>query len=251
MKQVVGYTNWCAVSGYFDGDGTVELELGKLTLRFLLLWVDNCYAQVEQIRDSLEANGIATELIVRDKKGANHLAVGRIAHAKEIALQMIQSGCCFKKLRELSAVVDYFGDKLTGDQTVKIFNGCVRNGTRSGFERESKLPLTYFEARRLQADLAGRGAASVRLKVGEELRLTIIGEGKEFGLSVETLAKKHRLGKTTISRILRGQLGERRLLRRGTRTTLDWTTVPYVISPSRVLEQERTEYRLLMSKGVG
>lgn len=219
-QSLRGYSGWCAVSSYFDGDGTVEIQVSKLTLRFKLSWADNWRNQLEQIKRFLEAQGIVCERVVY-AKGAWHLVIGRIDSLRRAAAEMLQSGCSYKKRRELSALVSYYDNRLTGDRVIGEFNWCVREGIRSGFERTSRLPLTYKGAKRLQARLAGERARVVHQKVDPTLRSIIVDERVRLGLSVKKLALKHELSKTTISRVLREAFRTPRLGRVGDQDTLD------------------------------
>ena len=215
-----GYSSWCAVASYFDGDGTVELQLMKYTLRFKLSWTDNYRQQVEQVKLFLESQGVRTMRIVY-AKGAYHLTIGKIESLRLAATRMLESGCAFKKRRELSALIAYYDNKKTGDQVVKEFNECVRSGIRSGWERTSRIPLTYKGGRMLQARLTGQAAGRALRKVDAPLRTKIIEERNQFSLPVEKLASLHRLSKTTISRVLREPTSASRLGRIGDQETLD------------------------------
>jgi hypothetical protein len=216
-----GYETWCAVAAYFDGDGNVDIALSKLTLRFRLLWADSWRKQTEQLKRFLESKGVTTEKIVYDKNGANHLSVGRIDAMRIAALEMLRSGCSYKKRRELRALLAYYENKLTGDQVVREFNECVRLGVRSGYMRTSNLPLTYRGARVLQSRLTGAAARGVRQKVDEALRARLLDERARQGSSLQALASKYRLSKSTISRVLRESHGTTRLGRIGDQQTLD------------------------------
>ena len=216
-----GYSTWCAVASYFDGDGSVEIEVSKFTIRFKLSFSDNWRDQLQQIKDFLESRGEVCDRLVYAKKGAWHLVVGRIGSVRLAAERMIRSGCVFKKRIELTALLDYFRNKVTGGQVVREFNMSVRAGIRSGYERDSKLPLTYREGHQLQARLAGARARQVHQKVDSALGAVIRDERATQGLSVEKLAKIHKLSKTTISRVLRESFVVPRLGRIGDQETLD------------------------------
>ncbi|MDE1852994.1 MAG: hypothetical protein KGI38_04500 [Thaumarchaeota archaeon] len=219
-SAAIGYTNWCAVASYFDGDGTIELEVRKLTLRFRLVWTDNWRDQVEQIRRFLESQGVRTERIVY-ARGAWHLPIGEINSMRLAARLMVSSGCAFKKRKELLAMLAYYDNRLSGNQVINEFNESVRAGIRSGYERAGMLPLTYKQAKHLQAKLAGARAGAKLQKVGEELRLKIIKDRKVQGVSYERLASIHKVSKTTVGRILREYFGVPRLGRIGDQATLD------------------------------
>jgi hypothetical protein len=215
-----GYKCWCAVASYFDGDGYVDLALSKLTLRFRIYWTDNYRLYLEQIKRFLERRGIATMRIVY-ARGAYHLGVGRIESVVLVARKMIQSGCVFKKRRELLALLGYYEDQLTGNQVVKEFNECVLSGVRSGFLRSSNHPLTYRGARRQQGRIGGHAAGRVLQKVDSQLKSRLVDERVRLGYTIEKLASTHHLSKTTVSRVLREPSGSSRLGRVGDQETLD------------------------------
>ncbi|HXY56704.1 MAG TPA: LAGLIDADG family homing endonuclease, partial [Nitrososphaerales archaeon] len=53
-----GYSSWKQVSGYFEGDGNVGLEVSKRTLRFKIRFVDTWKPQIESIAAFLSRRGI-------------------------------------------------------------------------------------------------------------------------------------------------------------------------------------------------
>lgn len=59
LEKVRGYRTWTQVAGYFDGDGSVHLRTDSpVVLRFALVWVDNCFEQLLQLRSFLSSRGI-------------------------------------------------------------------------------------------------------------------------------------------------------------------------------------------------
>jgi len=67
-KPLAGYASWRQVSGYFDGDGNVGIEVVKRVLRFRIRLVDTWKGQVESIWQFLRSHGIHASSVGRDEK---------------------------------------------------------------------------------------------------------------------------------------------------------------------------------------
>jgi hypothetical protein len=62
---------------------------------------------------------------------------------------------CTKKRPELEAVIDYYSNRITGDEFVGIMNSFVASGERTGKIREGGPPFTLLEGRELALIAAG------------------------------------------------------------------------------------------------
>jgi hypothetical protein len=60
------YNGWRQVAGYFDGDGSVTVHIGKLTLDFGLQFTDNYHPQLEQLQYFLETHQVKTGNICKN-----------------------------------------------------------------------------------------------------------------------------------------------------------------------------------------
>jgi hypothetical protein len=56
------------VAGYFDGDGSVGVEIVRYVLRFRIRYVDTWKEQVDAIRDFLLRTGLDVPPLLRDNK---------------------------------------------------------------------------------------------------------------------------------------------------------------------------------------
>ena len=128
------YASWGTLAGYFDGGGTVEFSIHPYILKIRLAFDENWKPHLDGLRSFLEARGIRCGL-VRRKDGYNtwHVVVSNIAGVMEMAKKM--RPYTVKKTSELNAVIDYYHDRITGDEFVQTMNGLVVAGERTGKDR--------------------------------------------------------------------------------------------------------------------
>ena len=200
-----GYSSWEQVSGYFDGDGSVSLEVVRYILRFRLRFVDTWRAQVESIRVFLEKNGIKVKSVNRDRKRVTlspyRIEIGAAERVLKTAKAMLPH--CVKKAYDLQIVVDYLEGRITGDEAVAKFNEEVRAGRRSGYVRESRVPYTYPEGIGLwRRGNASRARAAHLVRVPREIEALILYERKTSGTSFRRLSKKFGFSESVIRRVL-------------------------------------------------
>ena len=147
------YKNWSALAGYFDGDGTVEFSIHEFTLKVRLAFDENWKLHLEGLKRFLEIRGIRCGA-VRRKDGFNtwHVVVSNIDGVKLMAKKMLPY--LSKKRIELKAVLDHYGDRITGDQFVEIMNRLVLAGSELGSlaaqDQASLTPVAF-------SNRAGRG----------------------------------------------------------------------------------------------
>ena len=127
-----GYDNWCAIAGFFDGDGGLDLEVRKFTLHWTLNFTDNWPPQLAEVKRFLESQGIKIGVVRPTGTGGYKVQVGAIDSLRKCATAMLEGRCLHKKRRELLALLDYFDGKITGDSVIALFNDEVRNGVRVG-----------------------------------------------------------------------------------------------------------------------
>lgn len=155
-----GYTLWAQVAGYFDGDGSVHLRTDSLVvLRFALVWVDNSFDQLLQLRSFLCSQGIGLGDVLRQGFGVSRLQIASPRFALLAAKQMIPFS--FKKKEELRIVGDYYEDRITGTEAIGKINEAVRRGVRIGDIRPLSVLPRYKEGKRIVARARGIRAAEV------------------------------------------------------------------------------------------
>jgi hypothetical protein len=71
---------------------------------------------------------------------------------------------CFKKREELTILIDYYEDRISGTQAISLLNETVRRGIRLGETRPVAVRPTYSEGKRSVARARGLKGAEVRWK---------------------------------------------------------------------------------------
>ena len=118
----VEYDNWCAVAGFFDGDGGLDVEVRKNTLHWVLNFTDNWPPQLAQVKNFLEANSVRVGRVRPTGVGGFKVEVAAVDSLVRCAQSMLGTTCVFKKRRELECMVNYFGGKLTGNDVIGLLN---------------------------------------------------------------------------------------------------------------------------------
>jgi hypothetical protein len=196
------YKGWSTLAGYFDGDGTVEFSIHPFTLKVRLAFDENWKPQLEGLRQFLELRGIRCG-VVRRKDGYNtwHVFVSNIRGVIVMAKRMLPYAA--KKKIELKAVIDYYGDRITGDQFVDTMNGLVLAGERTGKYRGRGPDFTYSQGvlesrRRGEEKRVAKRTLSVPVEVAKRIRL----DREENSLSLLELSRRYRLSIPVIKRAL-------------------------------------------------
>jgi len=109
------YDNWCAVAGYFDGDGGLDVGVRKYALHFVLNFVDNWPPQLWQIKLFLEREGARVGAVRSAGVGGFKVEVAVIESLMRCAEAMLETRCLFKKRGELEMMLNYFNGKVTGN----------------------------------------------------------------------------------------------------------------------------------------
>src|SRR5271157_765829 len=99
------YNSWEQVSGYFDGDGNVRVEIGTYVLRVGIRFADTWRPQLVSVRDFLLKQGITSVGVGTDKarlgnrRTAYRLDIGEANSVLALIRGMI--GYCIKKKEDL------------------------------------------------------------------------------------------------------------------------------------------------------
>ena len=142
------YKNWGELAGYFDGDGTIEVNVHLFTVELRLAFDENWKPHLEGIRNFLETRGIICGQ-VRKKESFNtwHLVISRKSGVNKMAGEL--SKHCVKKKAELLFVLDYLNDRITACEFVQEMNHFVRIGERTGKIRKDAPPFTLSDGKQL------------------------------------------------------------------------------------------------------
>jgi hypothetical protein len=199
------YDNWCAVSGYFDGDGGLDVDVRKHTLHFVLNFVDNWPPQLWQIKLFLEREGVRVGAVRRAGVGGFKVEVAAIESLMRCAEAMLETRCLFKKRGELEMMLSYFKDKVTGNQVIEFLNEEVKNRIRVGKLRLSfDVPCTYSEGLRIYKKGYKRiGPSTLQAlteKEKEEIRESYVNDGS----TIYKLAPAYGVSPSTIFKTIRG-----------------------------------------------
>lgn len=194
-----GYTSWAAVAGYFDGEGCVDIYPLVYVLHWVLSFSDNWTEQLEQVQRFLIARGISVGRPRRNGKTAWMFEVAEISSMKLMATEMLRSGGIYKKRRELQLLLDYYDDKVTGNQVIEGFNSEVRRGIRTGKLRDPNMPFGH-------RDGYARGRYASRYEqrsLNPTQTKELIEEYLASSITGKALAIKFDVSVATVSRMLK------------------------------------------------
>ena len=140
-----GYSSWGQIAGYFDGDGTVyfsDTSNRPYKLSTSLVFVDQSYYQVLNVKRFLNGQGIRTSNILKRSDGmAYQLAVSEFKSVRRSLRRMMRFLC--KKEFEARAALDYYEGKTTGNELVAVFKAEVEAGRRENHPRKIVLDVPY------------------------------------------------------------------------------------------------------------
>jgi hypothetical protein len=160
LEKVKGYRSWTQAAGYFDGDGSVHLRTDSpVVLRFALVWVDNCFEQLLQLKKFLSSRGIILGNVLR-QGDAHSLQIASPKFCLAAAKQMLPF--CFKKEPELTILKDYYENNIDGTEAISRINAMVTCGIRLGKIRPSIVLPKYSEGKLRVARARGLKSAEAR-----------------------------------------------------------------------------------------
>jgi len=213
------YHSWRQVAGYFDGDGNIgisDVSNRPYKISLSVVFTDQSIDQIANVRDFLRNNGVKTRNTLKTSKGtANIVVVGGFESVKKILKAMLPYLC--KKENEVKAVIDYFEDRITGNELMTILRQEVEAGRRERRPHQVALNVPYTRSRGLALMKANRKArlrdafGRFRSKVTPEDFARIREEHFEQGKQQTDLMSKYpQYSKETIRRVLgrdRGYVG--------------------------------------------
>jgi hypothetical protein len=98
-----GYISWAAIAGFFDGDGSLNVDSREYVLHWVISFSDNWLPQIEQVREFLVRQGIRVGKPRRVGVGAWGCEVAEIKSMIETAKKMLESGGIYKKKQGVAA----------------------------------------------------------------------------------------------------------------------------------------------------
>lgn len=195
-----GYTNWCAVAAFFDGDGGLDVDPGSFTLHWSLSFVDNWPPQLLQIKSFLERHGIRVSKPRRSGHGGWKIQIATIESIKKVGRFMLETGCLVKKRGEVEIMLQYFEGRITGTEAGAFFNNEVRIGKRTGKIRKFDVPFTYPQGKFESL----KGLSYRRTSLSRAQRDAIALTYTSKGLTMYQLASTYHVSPSTIFRVVRG-----------------------------------------------
>jgi len=208
---VPGYKSWGQIAGYFDGDGTIyfsDTSNQPYKLSVSLIFVDQSYDQIKNVKDFLNLHGVRTSSILKTSLGtANMVAVSEFNSVKAVLRRMLPYLC--KKANEAQATFDYYEGKITGNQLLAIFKQEVEAGRRESHPRKVALDVPYkrVEGDRIMKrirkdrlrDALGRYRARLTAEDFRAIRIEHFDQGKRI---CELVREHPRYSRETIRRVL-------------------------------------------------
>lgn len=210
------YATWEQIAGYFDGDGTIsfsDISNRPYKLSVSLIFVDQSYDQIKNVKDFLNEHGIRTSNILKASMGtANMVAISEFNSVKLALRQLLPLLC--KKANEAQATLDYYEGNITGNQLLAVFKGEVEAGRRERHPQKVTLDVPYnrIEGDRIMKqirgdrlrDAFGRYRAIVTPEDYESIRAKHFGQGKRL----RDLVKEYpQYARETIRRVTGGGRG--------------------------------------------
>jgi hypothetical protein len=193
------------VSGYFDGDGNVGLEVARHVLRFRMRFIDTWFPQVEAIRRFLTKEKLVTTTIVAERapgrNDAYRLEITAISSFLKAAKAMLPF--CVKKREDLGIAIDYLEDKITGNEALARFNMEVVQHRRAGYIRELNMPLAKSGGiRTKQLENARKARAAYAVVVPDDVQAKIRQDHNQLRLGYVRLVRKYGYSQSVIRRVL-------------------------------------------------
>jgi hypothetical protein len=199
------YSTWEQVAGYFDGDGSVTIVVGKFTIAFYLDWSDQSREQLSQIVTFLRDQDIRTGVVRKMSNSAAYLL--RIADQESVA-RVAESLAPFsyKKKKELATLLEYRKlDLITGSEVQRRFERFVESGTRERHGKRFFRPMPW--AYSVGYHLSRKSIALLSHRLHPSLSEAQKREARErhnvFGESIRALSKSYGISRSAMARLLK------------------------------------------------
>jgi len=205
------YKSWRQVAGYFDGDGTIGIsdttnQPYKLSLS--LIFVDQSFDQIKNVRDFLTRCRVRTSNILKTSKGSAHMvAISEFKAVKRFLRCMLPF--LYKKANEARSALEYYDGKITGNELLAVFREEVEAGRRERRERKVALdvPFTRPDGDRIMKrirndrlrDSMGRYRATLTARDFRAIRVKFFDRGERI---CELVREYPKYCRETIRRVL-------------------------------------------------
>ncbi len=189
---------WRYIAGYFDGDGSVDVDANAYTLRWVLSFSDNWLDQILFVKALLEQGGIRVQKPRRTGVGGWRLVAAEIESVRKMAINMLESGGLHEKRSELLLLLAYYDNKVTGKAVAEVLNYQVSSGARIGKIRQFNIPFTYSQGLREAIRASVVGGKSL----GQRERKQLVEDHVRLLLSGKQLALKYGVSRATVSRVI-------------------------------------------------
>jgi len=190
---------WCYVSGYFDGDGCVDVDPRKYTLHWVVSFTDNWFDQVQRVKIFLESQAVKVGNPKTTGMGAWKIKVSEIGSLRKMGTAMLRCGALYKKEKEIRLLLDYYENRITGNEVAEALNEEVTKGVRIGKIRRIDIPFTHSQG--LEQRMKASVSATRALADQEQKRL--MKDHVEKELSGKELSPMYGVSEATVSRIIR------------------------------------------------
>ena len=206
------YESWEQVAGYFDGDGNVRIDVGAFVLRLGVRFADTWKPQLDAIHTFLAKQGITLGSVGPEKRKGQRpmyrLDVGEIESTIRVMRFLLP--LCVKKHEDLRIALDYFEDKITGNEAIRLLDNLWAIGRRRGTNHDANLPYTRSEGLRMHKLTNAKKARDAhRVKVPLDIKEQI-KEDRKLGLTKRSLEEKYGYTQRVVERVLREPIEEPR-----------------------------------------
>lgn len=202
---------WAQIAAYFDGDGSIDFDPRTYVVKINIRFVDNWKPQLESVRQFILRQGIIIGKVRWRKASRNQTANGArgvyvLTLSNRLGVVMVSSRMLpfsVKKRDELKIVIDYYGDKITGDEAIRRVNREVEIGQRSGKMKSSNIPYRHSEGVHMKDAVAtARAREELIIHISAEKMREIRRDYYEIGVSLKKLSRQYGYGIQTLRRVL-------------------------------------------------
>ena len=134
------------------------------------------------------------------------LDVGEVESVMKVMRALLP--LCVKKHKDLQIAIDYFEDKISGDEAILLLEQQRLIGRRRGVEHKVVMPYSRSQGLRLyQLVNAARARDAHRVKVAPDVKRSIKVDRKR-GFSIRNLQEKYGYTHGVLERVIREPIEE-------------------------------------------
>jgi len=131
--------------------------------------------------------------------GAWKIKVSEIESLRKMATAMLNCGVLNKKKKEIRLLLDYYENRITGNDVAEALNEEVTKRVRIGKIRHFDIPFTHSQG----LEERTKASVSVTRALTEQGQKRLMEDHVEQGLSGKELATIYGVSEATVSRIIR------------------------------------------------